>query len=222
MSRHTTRGREWFSHQSLNLGPVEVGQSARARRTPSSTWVNRRAERTPTFSARRPRPTTVSCCDTLATDALSRPVSRGRHSTWPGARARPVLVDSGTTTTVCMRLRLNESAWRMRTGRPRRSTSSDAKPDDACKGVGHCAALAGSQLSVADSSENWQNRRRESDGSAERPVSVLLLFERSGRAASCPSGARPEDRQVLAGTRADRALPWLCSERTEQDFGVVV
>ena len=23
MSRHTTRGREWFSHQSLNVGPVE-------------------------------------------------------------------------------------------------------------------------------------------------------------------------------------------------------
>src|SRR5436190_23223771 len=76
-------------------------------------------------------------------------------------------------------------------------------------------------MSVAGSRESWQNRSGESDGSAERPVSILLFFERPGRTASHPCGARPKDRQVLIAARAAEVQPWICPERTKKISALV-
>ena len=61
---------------------------------------------------------------------------------------------------------------------------------------------------VAHLSKSWQNRSRESDGSAKRPVSVLLLFERPGK----PT-------HVHVGRDRKTAKFWLEPVRLEYNLG---
>jgi len=59
----------------------------------------------------------VTSCDTFATESFESLVARAGRSTFPGASAQRRLLVRGTHTTVAMRLRLNESPCTTSTGR---------------------------------------------------------------------------------------------------------
>ena len=54
---------------------------------------------------------TVKIRETFATESLGSPVSAAASITFPGASAHRMLLVSGTTTHVAIRLRLNASFW---------------------------------------------------------------------------------------------------------------
>src|SRR5439155_27023824 len=59
----------------------------------------------------------VTSCETLATESLGSPVAFEARSTLPGASAQRRLLVRGAQTTVAIRLRLNESPYTTTTGR---------------------------------------------------------------------------------------------------------
>src|SRR5208283_42815 len=73
-------------------------------------------ETRPTRSVRRVR-SSVTICETLATESLPSPEVRAARSTFPGALAHLRLLVSGTHTTVARRLRLRGSPCTTSTGR---------------------------------------------------------------------------------------------------------
>ena len=76
----------------------------------------RRPESFTTCSASTPR-SSVSNCETFATESLESRVARAGSNTFPGASAQRRLLVSGTHTTVAIRLLLNESPCTTTTGR---------------------------------------------------------------------------------------------------------
>lgn len=86
------------------------------RSIPASTSSRSASLRCPTRSESTAR-STVTICETLATESFGNPVRSAGISTLPGAAAQRRLLVSGTTTTVAIRLALNASPWTTITGR---------------------------------------------------------------------------------------------------------
>jgi hypothetical protein len=98
-----------------DVGP-RVGYRPSTTSTPDRTNWTLVADSLPTCSVRRVL-SNVTICDTFATESFERPVVRAASNALPGASTQRRLLESGTQTTVAIRLRFRASPWMTTTGR---------------------------------------------------------------------------------------------------------
>ena len=115
---------------SLELIPPSCVHRPSTVSIPARIVSTRRRESLATCSSSTLR-SSVTSCETLATESFGRRVARAGRRTLPGASAQPRLLVSGTQTTVAIRLRLNESPCTTTTGRRNPGPDPAAAPGSA-------------------------------------------------------------------------------------------
>lgn len=137
-------------------------------------------ETRPACSVRTAR-STVTICETFATESFGRPVERRLRSTFPGAETHRRLLVKGTTTTVARRLAFRASPWTITTGRTNPGpepigSGNEAHKMSPCATTTRCVRARGGRLRSA----TYRARSRYPPKPRPSPVSQRLGPDEGG------------------------------------------